>query len=228
MKVFKKLATLTLVMCMVSPALAALTTLSGVYWPPTGSSGLDQVQFNVQSAAAPGSTASAPGTVQVALGAHPYKNGATMPNNGIDTFYANTGFYGAEDRANWSFDFSIDARSCQSCAARLMVDIDPSSSQTWKSFGLWPVGGALVADSQNLEMNWVELLFGNDFDPNAVGEYNLRLGLVDLSNPDGATVAETAINVVVSNRVPEPTSLAIALVGLAGLAGVNGRKRQTS
>ncbi len=163
--------------------------------------------------------------VTVALGAHAYKNGVLLPNDGVSTYYAPTGTYLAEDRANWSFDFLIDAGNyCVSCLrARLEMDSDPSAAQNFIGFGDLPLPAAFGADSWNMEMDFLETLLGA-FDPDADGIYDFRLAVFDTDAPTSAMVS-TSIRVVVGT-VPEPGSLGLAAIGLLSAAALRRRRQR--
>jgi len=161
--------------------------------------------------------------VTVSLGAHAYKNGVLLPNDNAGTYRAQPGTYPAEDRANWSFDFLVNAGTyCLSClSGELRMDKDPGAGQNFFSFGKTPLATVLTADSWNLEMDFLEAFMGN-FDPNANGIYDFMLSVYDADDADNAMVT-TNIRVVVG-QVPEPGSL--ALVGVAILALGYARRRQ--
>lgn len=199
----KLLQAVAILVIAMSAAHATLVTLGAPYWPPAGSSGLGGVEFNVVNG---------PGGAFVALGAHPYKHGATMPNDGVSTFYGNTGTYpGEPNRANWSFDWAFNVGSCTTCSLLLEFDNDPSAAQNWTSFGQTPVlpAGTWASDSWNLEMGFLQALMG-PFDPNASGSYSFRETIFEGQR----AIASTLITV----NVPEPGTILLLLIGLAGIA----------
>ena len=177
-------------------AQAALTTYAP--WDAAlAGNGLAGVLFNVQSA----------GGATVALGAHAYKNGVYLPNDGVSTYYAPRGTYpGEPNRANWSFDFAWNLGNCTSCSVWLGLDIDPTSSVNMQ-FG--NVTAVPQPQSWNMEMDFITALY--NFDPFSSSSTAFRLEVRDSA---GDVVVGSDITV----NVPEPGSLALAGLGLAGLA----------
>lgn len=184
---------------------ATLTTLPAP-WPPTGSTGLENVLFNVNSA----------NGVTVAVGAHAYKNSSFLPNDGISVFYAQPGIYPGEptkNYANWSFDFAYNLGNCTACSVFLQIDTDPSTPLTFAEAQLNNVFGSSYLDSWNLEMAFL----GIDFNPQVASTTGFRL-VVREGNQD---ILSTNITV----EVPEPGTLALAGLALAGLGVVRRRNK---
>ncbi len=202
-------------------AQAALVTIGGDVWPPAGSSGIEGVLFNKVS--------DLEGQF-IALGAHGYKNGPTLPYDaGTNTFSALAGLYEPQ-RANWSFNFAYDLRECSNCSIKLDIEAFSDAqvnAVTWTS-GVIPLGSQVPSfggDSWNLEMDFLNILF----DP-----YSSSSALFTLTAyRDGQEYLATEINVEVAdavdpppNGVPEPGTLALMGVALAAVATVRRQKRQ--
>ncbi|WP_457356404.1 PEP-CTERM sorting domain-containing protein [Roseateles sp. P5_D6] len=189
-------------------ALTMLTAADG--WPPAGSSGLETVQFAAVAASG----------VKVAIGAHAYKNSAFLANDGVRNFQAQGGVYlpDGKNYANWSFDFAYDIRGCQGCKIWLGIDTDSSAAVSYTDIDLLTAGlPTFLGESWNLEMSFLTTP-GFNFNPYAASSTDFRLFVTDAA---GATLATTDITV----NVPEPASMALVGIALAGLAA--GRRRRT-
>jgi hypothetical protein len=204
------LATLSAALLAPMAATAGLTTLTAADgWPPVGSSGLQDVQFRTASA----------GGVKIALGAHGYKNSAVLPNDGERVFQAQPGIYAPDglNRANWSFDFVYDLRACSTCKVFLGIDTDPSAGVNFTDIDLLSFNlPRMAAVSWNLEMGFLTTPAFN-FNPNVASSTDFRLFVTDANN-------QRLVGTDITVNVPEPMSLALVGVALAGLAATRRRR----
>lgn len=196
-------------------AQAALTS-SVPGWPPSGSSGLQGVQFNVVELG---------NGAFVAMGAHGYKNGVTLGNDGISIYTAKNGLYAPDNKgyANWSFDFVYNTGGCTTCQVFLEVDTDPTAGQHFVNLGnLVSAYGQSLAESWNMEMSFLNGLTGSNFDPMSASSTSFRLSLVNSQGFAGVRDGSAEITV----NVPEPGSLSLAGLALAGIALMRRRRNR--
>lgn len=193
-------------------AQAALVTYAPWEAAYTGN-GLSGVLFDVNSA----------GGVTTAMGAHAYKNGVFLANDGVGTFTAQNGVYLPDglNRANWSFDFGYSLGNCTGCQVFLGIDTDMTAavSLSYVNISSHPTN----PESWNMEMAFIDPFFGTAFNPFGASSTAFSLQVRDAA---GAVLTESDITVNVPGalQVPEPGSLALAGLALASLAALRRRK----
>jgi hypothetical protein len=194
-------------------AQAALTTYAP--WEAAYSgNGLSGVLFDVQTG----------GGVTTAMGAHAYKNGAFLANDGVNQFFAAPGTFAGPpaepDRANWSFDFGWSYGSCTTCSVWLGVDTDYGTGTNFTYGQVGNAAGALPGVSDPESWNMLMSFLVPGFNTGVESHTSFRLEVYDGQSRTSNLLSASEVTV----NVPEPASLALVAVALAG-AGAARRRR---
>ncbi|MES2123320.1 MAG: PEP-CTERM sorting domain-containing protein [Gemmatimonadota bacterium] len=173
------------------------------------------------------------GGVHLFLSATPRYDNPTLGNDGAGTFYAMAGTDDnppspANPYALWNFDWAIVGDNTDSYTYRLYYDFNPATGN-FGDYGYVAVTPS--QDSWNLGMDFLAAAFAGvvappsfpSFDPNAAGEYGFALAAFTGETEVGRSAI--LVNTQAADVVPEPATMSLLALGLAGMAAAQRRKR---
>ena len=180
--------------------------------------------------------------ITLGLTAHQRYSNPALGNDGAGTFFATAGTNDGLDGgghpvgATWNVAFYVNVAGGASLGRydiRLYYDLDPAAdtdiaNMGWVSLSAFP--GSMAQGSENATFGYLcgpsipgflqAPSAGCPFNPDAAGEYSFALVANEVT---GAQLGTAAINVNIA-AVPEPGTLALLGIALAGLAATRGRR----
>ncbi|MBL4698518.1 MAG: hypothetical protein JKX70_06775 [Phycisphaerales bacterium] len=174
--------------------------------------------------------------IEIGLKAHARFQPTALPVSG-ENYFAQRGVFtppGESPGSTWNYTLAVDlgGRPITDFQIDIFVDFNPAAGVAdFTNIDLTQsailLGGGAVTrfgDSQNLDFSfWQSIFMAPEFDPNAVGEYEIILSVRRISTTggrlDGELLGEVSNTVVV---VPLPSA---ALAGLGMLGGLGAYRR---
>lgn len=157
----------------------------------------------------------------------------TVSHNGQGIFDVTAGVAQAnaasiqDSLATWSIGYQVaGAGASNKYAYRLLLDVDPSEGESFREFSLSANAHGLL----NMGSPGVEMLGGFAFDPAALGQYSFVLQALHWGTGDIEGMTSVLVNVnggTVAPAVPEPSTFALACLGIVGLLVARRRHRRS-
>jgi hypothetical protein len=183
------------------------------------------------------------GTITLGLSSHGRYENADEGNDGAGTFFASAGSNvppsSTLEGATWNFNFFLDYKVADGVSSdyaygqiadlsfALLYDFDSAEGTAEADHGIIDLSSLLVDGSGAIQgsQNLLFSFLGNDssefgitapefsFDPSAAGEYSFAL----TANDGSGELGRSAMRVNTIAEVPEPSTLALLGLGLAGI-----------